>query len=96
MITRRKPRAPEAALVEHQLELRRTLLLPGGGAAVTEHLQRQPVGMTRGDPRDLDDPDTVLELGGESGVVVVLDRSYVSLTARGRARRPPRAGPVVR
>ena len=62
------------ALVQHQLELGRTLLRPGGRALVPEHLQLESVRMTGGDPGHLDDAGAVGERGTERGVVVVLHR----------------------
>ena len=62
------------ALVQDQLELRRTLLRPGCGALVPEHLQLESVRMAGGDPGHLDDAGAVGEGGTERGVVVVLDR----------------------
>ena len=62
------------ALVQHELELRGTLLLPLCGAVVAEDLERQAIRMAGGDTGDLHHTDGVLELGAEAGVVVVLDR----------------------
>ena len=80
--------APAAGrvFVEHQPVLPGPLLRPERRAAVSVHLEDQAVRVAGGDPGDLDDPDRVLEPGGESGVVVILD-CFV-LIADGRVAMP--------
>ncbi len=51
------------ALVQHELELRGTLLLPLRGAFVAEDLERETVRVAGGDAGDLHDADAVLETG---------------------------------
>ena len=82
MITRRITARAGGTLVQHELELRRTLLLPLRGALVPEDLEREAVRVAGGDAGDLHDTDALLESGAEAGVVVVLDR-FVGVAHRG-------------
>ena len=70
------------AVVEEQLDLGRAALVEPGGAVLAEHLEDQAVGVPGGDPGDLEAAGAVLELGGEGGVVVVLD-GLVGVADRG-------------